>query len=207
MNEQEGDDIMNDLLSRVLDSDKTQTIKDEGVDLGTPIQELYHKIVEGDDFLKHYGIMGMKWGVRRYQNPDGTLTAEGRRRKGKSKTSLKSTSSKKESTGKKEPSDKKKNKDAEKKHNLDSKNRKILSDKELTDKITRLENEKKLKNLVGEEVNPGKTWVKKVMSNSGTRAANTIVSGAMIYFVKVALEKKFDAKTAAQYMAPKPGKK
>lgn len=31
-------------------------------------------------FLAHYGIQGMKWGVRRYQNPDGTLTAEGRKR-------------------------------------------------------------------------------------------------------------------------------
>lgn len=28
--------------------------------------------------LKHYGIEGQKWGIRRYQNPDGTLTAEGK---------------------------------------------------------------------------------------------------------------------------------
>lgn len=31
--------------------------------------------------LYHHGIKGMRWGVRRYQNLDGTLTAEGKKRK------------------------------------------------------------------------------------------------------------------------------
>lgn len=31
-------------------------------------------------FLCHYGIKGMKWGVRRYQNKDGSLTELGKKR-------------------------------------------------------------------------------------------------------------------------------
>lgn len=33
-------------------------------------------------YLVHFGVKGMKWGIRRYQNPDGTLTAEGKARFG-----------------------------------------------------------------------------------------------------------------------------
>lgn len=42
--------------------------------------------------LQHYGIKGQKWGVRRYQNADGSLTSDGKKRYGSSDGSRSKTS-------------------------------------------------------------------------------------------------------------------
>lgn len=39
-------------------------------------------IVYNSDDLVHFGIKGQKWGIRRFQNPDGTLTPQGKARYG-----------------------------------------------------------------------------------------------------------------------------
>ena len=42
-----------------------------------------------NDYIYHHGIKGQRWGVRRYQNADGTLTAAGRKRQSKEDGSVK----------------------------------------------------------------------------------------------------------------------
>lgn len=42
----------------------------------------YIAIEENINYLAHHGVKGQKWGIRRYQNEDGSLTNEGRERYG-----------------------------------------------------------------------------------------------------------------------------
>ena len=52
------------------------------------------------DYLMHFGIKGQKWGVRRFQNEDGTLTDSGKKRYAKDLKKLNSINRKANKTQK-----------------------------------------------------------------------------------------------------------
>lgn len=45
---------------------------------------VYYYTTQYDDYLMHHGIKNQKWGIRRFQNEDGSLTPEGMKRYGRS---------------------------------------------------------------------------------------------------------------------------
>lgn len=48
---------------------------------------MYEYDNQNDEYLIHHGIKGMKWGVRRYQKKDGTLTSQGKKQHGEDNSS------------------------------------------------------------------------------------------------------------------------
>ena len=108
--------------------------------------------------LQHHGILGMKWGVRRYQNKDGSLTAAGRKRVAKMKDEYT------ELTGKRLIRKPSKNGKSSDQNKIDPNNKRVkdLTDTELRERINRLQMEKQAINLENDLSSNGKKIVRSV---------------------------------------------
>lgn len=101
-----------------------------------------------DNELYHYGILGQKWGIRRYQNKDGSLTAAGRKRANRLADEYEKTTGKKISYhGNSSSSSGSKKKISE------------MSDDEIRVKINRLKMEQELKNLSPKDISLGQRMI------------------------------------------------
>lgn len=142
--------------------------------------------------LEHHGIKGQKWGVRRYQNKDGSYTDIGRKR----------YKNEPRHTGKDDPI-KKAREDRKRAYE----NRRLLSDEELRARINRLNLEKQFRDLSRQDLYPGMEIATNILSTAGPQALKTMSTGAILYSAKAGMTKKFDWNEAADYIAPKPKKK
>lgn len=116
---------------------------------------------QNTDELYHHGILGMKWGIRRYQYADGSLTPEGRKRAAKLKAKydyLTKGIKKKKSNSKSKSSRQKPIKE--------------MTDEELRSKTNRMTLEanyldaaKRIGSFSTKEISKGRAFAKKVVSD------------------------------------------
>lgn len=160
--------------------------------------------------LYHHGILGMRWGVRRFQNKDGTLTEAGKRRlngvsydnsgrikdsdRGKARSKIygevandyKNLSGALRSTG--EVSNNLRNINDRVGSNRRAKAmRKMdvsqMTDQELRERVSRLNMEKQFKSLMTEDIDSGNKYVSNVLSTIG----DVVAVGASIASIAVAI--------------------
>lgn len=153
--EREVEDTIRDLKRR---SGERDTYEEPfKIDTKTPIDQLYH-----------YGIVGQKWGVRRFQNKDGTRTPAGKRREesNKSEDHIKSRDSKSKAPG-------------------------GLSNEELKKLNERLQLEETYKRLTAEKIEKSESFVKKAILKGGGEALSEFSKGVFLGSAKILVQQMY----------------
>jgi hypothetical protein len=165
-------------------------------------------------YLVHHGIKGQRWGVRRYQNENGTLTSDGKKRYGNprehgnsidnkegkkilesdyrradaeaSKAVLEGTSKSLNSAG-----DIVDNIGKHKSKAINKADYSKMSDQELRDRINRINMERKYGELTGDTklVRSGQDWTREILQTTGAIAGiGASIAGTIWTIRKIKLE-------------------
>lgn len=150
-----------------------------------------------NEYLAHHGVKNQRWGFRRYQNKDGSLTPLGRMRAAKMRSDYTELTGKKlrahpESTkssdGKSKGSEKEDSK-SDSSADLAKKTQELKAQKEyLSVKRDVLELQKKITDLTPQKVSKGKEFVAKF----GPTVAKTLWNDVGKNNINKAIEKQFD---------------
>lgn len=132
-----------------------------------------------NDELTHWGIKGMKWGVRRYQNKDGSLTAAGKKR-------LARIDKKAERGGWSE--------DAISAAKTKTKSVKQMSNAELRKLNERIRLEQEYKNLNKQRTSAGQKAVNEILVGAAKDTAKSYVSKYMKQGIDIAVKKAITSK-------------
>ena len=133
-----------------------------------------------NNYLSHYGVLGMKWGVRRDRSSSGN--SEKRRIR-------------------------QENKIQKKQRKQDAKNRRTLSDDLLRKRVERLQMERKLKDLTEQDLHPGRKAVSDFLKSTGGRVLTAAATGALAYAGHRFLSGESNRNQMANYIFPNPNKK
>lgn len=119
--------------------------------------------------LRHWGILGMKWGRRRYQNKDGSLTPEGKKRYAEEDM-------------------------VDESHvKARAKSAKSMNDQDLQEAILRLQREKLYSDLTKPKVTKGREFVDKAINKLGDKTLEVAVNKLSDKVINKTFDKIFDS--------------
>lgn len=152
------------------------------------VDEVISDVCLEGDFLAHYGVLGMKWGVTKAKVTSLKKSAHEHLKK-KYPINPDPVQELKEVEGSPPAKKAKKvtNKSVKKSYKKANKNRRLLTDDEIKAKVQRLKLEQELNKLTHAELDGGKQVVNKILSDSGKALAKKAIVGGTAYLVKTAI--------------------